>query len=86
MAIGFGRQSKKDAKGASSASHQLSGQRQKELLPPAMRSPALESRSDARDSNGAQRFQKQGPRDAAGIGFAGALAVLGRAVGRQIEA
>src|SRR2546429_326544 len=43
MAIGFDRQSKKDAKGASSASHQLSGRRQKELLPPPMRSPALES-------------------------------------------
>jgi cell division protein FtsW len=43
MAIGFGRQSKKDEQAASSASHQLSGQRQKELLPPTMRSPALES-------------------------------------------
>src|SRR5438105_15426043 len=43
MAIGFGRQSKKDAKDISSASHQLSGRRQKELLPPPMRSPVLES-------------------------------------------
>ena len=43
MAIGFGRQSKKDEQAAASASHQLSGQKQKELLPPTMRSPALES-------------------------------------------
>src|SRR5437763_1749996 len=41
MVLGFGRQVHKDA--VSSASHQVRGQKQREMLPPLMRSPALES-------------------------------------------
>ena len=65
MAIGFGRQSKKDAKGASSASHQLSGQRQKELLPPAMRSPALESLERGKSGRAGRQLHRPAKRPAA---------------------
>src|SRR5436305_14780822 len=41
MVLGFGRQVHKQA--ASSGSHQVRGQKQREMLPPSMRSPALES-------------------------------------------
>ncbi len=64
MAIGFGRQSKKDAKGASSASHQLSGQRQKELLPPAMRSPALESLERGKSGRARRQLHRPAKRPA----------------------
>jgi cell division protein FtsW len=43
MALGFGKKTHNDAKVASTHSHQIRGQRQRELLPPQMRSPALES-------------------------------------------
>jgi len=64
VAIGFGKQSKKDAKGASSASHQLSGQRQKELLPPAMRSPALESLERGKSGRARRQLHRPAKRPA----------------------
>src|SRR5438270_256510 len=65
MPIGSGRQAKKDAKGASSASHQLSGQRQKELLPPAMRSPALESLERGKSGRAGRQLHRPAKRPAA---------------------
>ena len=43
MALGFDKKVHKSAKAASFDSHQVRGQRQRELLPPHMRSPALEA-------------------------------------------
>src|SRR5260370_2483529 len=43
MALGFGKKTDKDGRGASSNARQVRGQRQKEHLPPYMRSPVLES-------------------------------------------
>lgn len=43
MALGFGKKTHKDARRASSNAQQVRGQRQKEHLPPYVRSPALES-------------------------------------------
>jgi cell division protein FtsW len=65
MPIGSGRQAKKDAKGVSSASHQLSGQRQKELLPPTMRSPALESLERGKRGRVGRKPQREAKRPVA---------------------
>jgi cell division protein FtsW len=58
MALGFDKKVHKSAKAASSDSHQVRGQRQRELLPPHMRSPALEALE--RDKAGRQSRKTSG--------------------------
>src|SRR5437016_14407601 len=59
MVLGFGRQVHKDARAASSGSHQVRGKKQREMLPPSMRSPALESAERVHGRQQSRRASKR---------------------------